>query len=196
MGPGDSRARPRTRPRDGAARRFATGLAACAGLLMAACTNTSSGAPASSGPARAATGTASPVPSPARGAGDLALARQYLAIAVAGNHHLERDFDGLRRVDHINLASARAYLRDAAATERLFDRRLLSMSLPPSVEVVARLLVSANESRARLAEEAATSASLAQLRADEAALTAANAPVEDAVRVIRSMLGLPPPQTS
>jgi len=194
MGPGDTCARPRTPPRDGAARRLATGLAACAGLLMAACTITSSGPPASSGPARAATGAASPAPSPAGGTG--ALARQYLAIAVAGNHHLERDFDGLRRVDHSNLASARAYLSDAAATERLFDRRLLSMSLPPSVEVVARLLVSANESRARLAEEAATSASLAQLRANEAALTAANAPVEDAVRIIRSMLGLPPPQTS
>ena len=82
------------------------------------------------------------------------------------------------------------------ATERLFDRRLLSMSLPPSVEVIAHRLVSANESRARLADKAAASASLAQLRGFEPALMAANAPVEDAVRVIRSMLGLPPPETS
>jgi hypothetical protein len=123
------------------------------------------------------------------------LARRYLAIAVAGNRHLERDFDGLRAA-HGDLALARAYLRDAAATERLFDRRLLRLSLPASVEVIARLLVSANEVRARLSDQAAASTSFAQLRGYEPRLTAANAPVEDAVRVIRDMLGLPPPATS
>lgn len=157
-------------------RRPLIGLGACGALLIAAC-----GSPTSSAPPTA---------------DHLAVSRQYLAIAVAGNRHLERDFDGLRRADHSDLALARGYLRDAAATERLFDRRLLSVPLPPPVEAIARLLVSANESRARLADRAAASASLGQLRAYEPALAAANAPVEDAVRVIRSMLGLPPPQTS
>ena len=123
------------------------------------------------------------------------VSRQYLAIAVAGNRHLERDFDGLRG-DHGDLAAARAYLRDAAATERLFDERLLNLHLPASAEVIARLLVSANESRARLTDKAAGSTSFAELRGFESQLTAANVPVEDAVRVIRSMLGLPPPETS
>jgi len=123
------------------------------------------------------------------------MSRQYVAIAVAGNRHLERDFDGLR-ADHGDLAAARAYLRDAAATERLFDRRLLRLSLPPRVEVIAHLLVSANESRARLTDKAAASASFPQLHGYEPRLTAANAPVEEAVRVIRSLLGLPPPETS
>ena len=123
------------------------------------------------------------------------LPRQYVAIADAGNHHLERDFDGLRS-DRGDLGLARRYLLDAAATERLFDRRLLSLRLPTSIEVVARQLVAANESRARLADKAAASVSLAELRGYEARLTAANAPVEDAVRVIRDMLGLPPPETS
>jgi len=125
----------------------------------------------------------------------IAVAREYLAIAAAGNRHLERDFDGLR-ADHSDLALARAYLRDAAATERLFDRRLLRLPLSAPVEVVARLLVAANQSRARLADKAAASASLPELRAFEPRLTAANAAVEEAVTVIRSMLGLPPPETS
>jgi hypothetical protein len=169
MGPSQNRRRQRSaRPR-------IVGLAACLALLLAACDG---------------------APSGASSAHHLTVSRQYLAIAVAGNRHLEHDFDGLRHADHSDLALARGYLRDAAATERLFDRRLLRLSLSAPVEAIARSLVSANESRARLADKAAASASLAQLRGYEPALTAANVPVEDAVRVIRSMLGLPPPETS
>lgn len=167
MGPGQIRARP------------LVGLGACSALLLAACGSATSGPPASAA-APPATAT---------------IARQYLAIATTGNHHLERDFDGLA-ADHGNLAVARGYLRDAAATERLFDRRLLRLALPASIEAIARLLVAANEARARLSEHAAAATSFAQLRAYEPRLAAANAPVEDAVRVIRSMLGLPAPETS
>jgi hypothetical protein len=131
----------------------------------------------------------------ASNAAQVPVSRQYLAIATAGNRHLEHDFDGLR-ADHGDLQAARAYLRDAATTERLFDRRLLRLPLPARAKVIARLLVTANESRARLSDKAAASTSFAQLRATEPALTAANAPVEEAVRVLRSMLGLPPPETS
>ena len=63
-------------------------------------------------------------------------------------------------------------------------------------ETVARLLVTANEARARLTTAAAASTSLSQLHRYEPRLTAANQPVEEAVRVIRSQLGLPPPETS
>jgi len=179
-------------------RRSITGSAACGALLVAACGCASGGTPASSASAGGPAASTSHAPSAAtssRGQDRAALARRYLAIAVAGNHHLEHDFDGLKS-DHANLAAARAYLRDAAATERLFDRRLLQLPLPPPMETIARLLVAANEDRARLTEQAAGSTSLAQLRAYERRLTAANAPVEDAVRVIRSMLRLPPPKTS
>lgn len=188
MGPGRRHAR----------RRSITGSAACGALLVAACGCASGSNPVSSTSAGVPAASASLAPSATTsggGPGGAALARRYLAIAVAGNHHLEHDFDGLAS-DHGNLAAARAYLRDAAATERLFDRRLLQMALPPPMQTVARLLVAANEDRARLTEQAAGSTSLAQLRAYERRLTAANAPVEDAVRVIRSMLRLPPPETS
>src|SRR5580704_29708 len=96
-------------------------VATCSGLLVAACGSAPASAPASTPPGSATTGGPG---QPDRGT----LARQYLAIAVAGNHHLETDFDGLRKV-HGNLELARAYLRDAAATERLFDRRLMQLEL-------------------------------------------------------------------
>jgi hypothetical protein len=168
-------------------------VAACSGLLVAACGSAPASAPASTPPGSTPPGSATTggPGQPDRGT----LARQYLAIAVAGNHHLETDFDGLRKV-HGNLELARAYLRDAAATERLFDRRLMQLELPPALATVARLMVTANQARAQLADQAARSTSLAQLRGYQARLTAANAPVEDAVRVLRRMLGLPPPATS
>ncbi len=131
----------------------------------------------------------------ATGAQRRALATQYLAIAVAGNHHLETDFNRLAGPDRNNLAAARADLRDAAATERLFDRRLLGLHLPPVTEKFARFLFWVNQARASLTAAAARSTSLRQLHSYELRMNAANRPVEQAVSVIRRQLGLPPPET-
>jgi hypothetical protein len=120
----------------------------------------------------------------------------YLRIAEPANGRLELDFDRLAGPDRARLASAQRDLRDAASTERLFDRDVLTLSLPPAVEVTARELVRANESRARLTLTFAADHSLQQLAHDETILTAANEPVEDAVRSVRRQLGLPPPSTS
>lgn len=125
-----------------------------------------------------------------------ALARRYLAIAKAGNLNLERDFDALAGRDHGDLARARADLRDAAATERLFDRRLRAIDFPAATERVAAALYRINQLRARLTYAASFAATLAHLHSYEPVLDAANAPVERAVREIRRRLGLPPPQTS
>ncbi|MEZ0064564.1 hypothetical protein ABIA32_000552 [Streptacidiphilus sp. MAP12-20] len=151
-------------------------------LLAAGC---ASGHPAA--PPRAA-----PPPSPER----RAEAARYLAIAVAGNRRLEIDFDRLAGPDRGRLAAAQADLRDAADTERLFDRRLLALTFPPQTEAVARRLATVNEARAELTTTAADVTTLPLLRQYEARLTAANVPVEDAVTTIRSQLGLPPPSTS
>ena len=171
-------------------RRAGAGLVlAGAALLAAGCTGASG--PAAAGPASRAA-PAVPAISPAQ---RKMAARAYLAIARPANRRLDADFDGLG--DHRNdLAAAKADLRDAAATERQFDRRLLALQLPAATETVARLLVTANQARARLTTAAAASTSLSQLHRYEPRLTAANAPVEEAVRVIRSQLGLPPPETS
>jgi hypothetical protein len=166
----------------------AAAVLACAAVLAAGCASGQSPGPASSPAAAASSGLPS-------GAGRKALAGRYLAIAKPGNRRLEKDFDGLD--DHRgNLAAAEADLRDAAATERLFDRRLLRISFPPAIEEVARRLYRINEARARLTTAAASATSLRQLQLAEPRLTAANRPVEQAVRNIRRQLGLPPPSTS
>ena len=124
------------------------------------------------------------------------LAARYLAIAQSGNRRLEHDFDPLEDRDRNNLVRARADLRDAAATERLFDRRLRSIRFPPATERVARHLYRINQQRATLTAAAAASASLRWLHSYEPVLDAANAPVEVDVSMIRRALGLPPPDTS
>ena len=162
-----------------------------AALLAVGCS--SAGAPAVAAPAQAS--QAAPAGQAISPAQQKAAARSYLAIARPANRRLETDFDGLD--DHRNdLAAAKADLRDAAVTERQFDRRLLALKLPAATETVARLLVTANEARARLTTAAAASTSLSQIHRYEPRLTAANASVEEAVRVIRSQMGLPPPETS
>jgi len=150
------------------------------------------GSPAAAGPHSASGPAVTAGPSPdRRGA-----AARYLAIAVAGNRRLEIDFDRLDGPDRSRLSAADADLRDVAATEHLFDRRLLAIAFPPATEQVVRVLFTVNESRARLTLLAARSQSLAQLRSYHRRLAAANDPVEAAVRVIRRQLGLPPPETS
>jgi len=124
------------------------------------------------------------------------LAAHYLAIAQAGNSHLERDFDSLEGRDHGDLARAQADLRDAAATERLFDQRLLRIPFPPAIERVARALYRINQVRAQLTYGASFATALAFLHSYQPSLNAANVPVERFVRAIRSQLGLPPPDTS
>ncbi len=170
---------------------------AVSALLAAAC-----GAPVRARsrptpPARSAQPAQSAQPAPtaiATGAARQRAAARYLAIARPANRRLDHDFDD--GLDGGNLAASQADLRAAAATERGFDRQLLALPLPPATEVVARILVAANQSRARLTDEAARAASVARLGGFERRLDAANVPVEDAVRVIRSLLGLPPPESS
>ena len=132
----------------------------------------------------------------AAGLGRRAAAVRYLAIAQAGNRRLEVDFDQLAGRDRGRLAAAEADLRDAATTERLFDRRLVAIVFPAATEPIARLLFRVNQSRASLTVAAAASVSLRQLGVFERRLRAADEPVEEAVRVIRGQLGLPPPETS
>jgi hypothetical protein len=194
LGMGTGRERGQGRPAEarpaGAWRRAGAGVAlGCAALLAAGCT----GADRTAAPAPAS--AAAPAGQALSPAQRKVAAHSYLALALPANRRLETDFDGLD--DHRgDLAAAQADLRDAAVTERQFDRRLLALKLPAATGTVAHLLVTANEARARLTTAAAASTSLSQLHRYQPRLTAANQPVEEAVRVIRSQLGLPPPETS
>jgi hypothetical protein len=119
---------------------------------------------------------------------------QYLKIADAGNDALEEAFDALEGKDANNLSAAQADLRDAAATERLFDRRLDAIDFPAEIEATADALVKVNEARAALTTRAATAPTITALRDYEKQLDAANEPVEVQVKLIRTQLGLPPPR--
>jgi hypothetical protein len=160
-------------------------------LLAAGCA--SSGPPAQSPASHrpAARGTA------ATTAELTAMAARYMAIARPANRELDHEFDGFD--DHVkdgDLAPARADLRAAVVTERPFDRQLIALSFPPRTEPFVRLLYRVNQARAALTSTAAGVTSLRELRGYAKRLDAANGPVEDAVRVIRAQLGLPPPDTS
>ena len=126
-----------------------------------------------------------------------AMAARYMAIARSANRELDHEFDGFD--DHVkdgDLAAARADLRAAVVTERRFDRQLIALSFPPPTEPFVRLLYRVNQARAALTSTAAGVTSLRELRGYAKRLDAANGPVEDAVRVIRAQLGLPPADTS
>ena len=140
--------------------------------------------------------SSSPPSGPPPAAQSPALAARYLAIARPANHQLDHEFDDLKDHEKSDLAAARADLRAAAATERRFDRQLIAITFPPPTEPIVRLLYRVNQARAALTSTAAVATSLRQLRGYQRRLDAANAPVEDAVRVIRDQLGLPPPDTS
>jgi hypothetical protein len=140
-----------------------------------------------------------PSPAPAAlatGAQRRELAARYLAIARPGNRRLEAEFGRLAGRDRARLAAAHRDLRQVAATERLFDRRLLGLAFPAATERIARFLCWANQQRASMTATAAAAAPLARLRAAERRLRSASKPVEQAVAIIRSQLGLPPPETS
>jgi hypothetical protein len=126
-----------------------------------------------------------------------AMAARYMAIARPANRELDHEFDGFD--DHIkdgDLAAARADLRAAVVTERRFDRQLIALSFPPPTEPFVRLLYRVNQARAGLTSTAAGVMSLRELRGYQRRLDAANEPAQDAVRVVRGQLGLPPPDTS
>jgi hypothetical protein len=175
--------------------RSAAAAVGVAAMLAAGCSGGAaqrSAPPAPASPAGHARATAAALPVGQR----RALAARYLAIAKAGNRRLETEFGRLEKRDRSRLAAAHRDLLQAAATERLFDRRLLGIAFPAATERIARFLYWANQARASMTAAAASLASLAQLHAEEHQLTLANKPVEQAVAIIRSQLGLPPPETS
>ncbi len=181
----------------GRTRSAATAVAVAAVTVLATgCTGGAarpSAAPAPVSPAGHARATAAALPV---GAQRRALAARYLAIAKAGNRRLETEFGNLQKRDRNRLAAAHRDLLQVAATERLFDKRLRGIAFPASTERIAQFLYWANQARASMTAGAAAASSLAQLHADERRLTLANKPVEQAVAIIRSQLGLPPPETS
>jgi hypothetical protein len=178
-------------------RRAAVASLVTAGALLLAAGCASQGPVPSTAPRSTTPRSAMPRSSAATTAELRAMAARYMAIAQPANRELDHEFDGFG--DHVKdgeLAAAQADLRAAAATERRFDRQLIAIRFPPRTEPFVRLLYRVNQARAELTSTAAAAASLRELRGYQRRLDAANEPVEDAVRVIRGQLDLPPPDTS
>jgi len=183
-----------------AAASLATAGAALLGTVLLTAGCASSGAPAQTpAPHNTAPHNTAPHNTAATAAATAelrAMAAKYLAIAQPANRELDHELDGFKDHAKDDLAAAQADLRAAAATERQFDRQLIALSFPPRTEPFVRLLYRVNQARATLTTTAAAAMSLAELRGYQRRLDAANEPVEDAVRVIRGQLGLPPPDNS
>ena len=171
---------------------MAATMVAAVAVLAAGC----GGGPATPASSRQVAASRSATAGLAVGAQRKMLAARYLAVARAGNKRLEVEFDRLCNEDRVRVAAAHRDLREIAATERLFDHRLLGIPFPAATERIARFLYWVNQARAKMTVAAASSPSLARLHADERRLTQANKPVEQAVTILRSQLGLPPPETS
>jgi hypothetical protein len=166
----------------------------CLLVLAAGCASAQSAHPAQ--PVQPAAPSARPSSSATPGSDTRALAAAYMALALPANHRLDTEVDGFTDHERDNLAAAEADLRAQAATERSFDRQLLKISFPPQIAAVARALVQANQMRIQLTDRQARSASVAGLLSFASRHKAADAAVEDQVRIIRRDLGLPPPSTS
>jgi hypothetical protein len=179
-------------------------------LLTAGCSHSSAGSPAPSASASATPTSATPTsaaPTSAAApstpaatqlsrADQKALAAQYLAIARPANHLLDADNDGYGDNEKDDLAAAKRDLRAEMATERLFDRQLRRIKFPAQIALTAQALVRSNRVRIALTTSQARSTSLARLRSFDRRHKAADATLEDQVRIIRKQLGLPPPSTS
>ena len=101
-----------------------------------------------------------------------------------------------RRAAVASLVTVGAVLLAAGCASGQPPGQLIAITFPPPTEPIVRLLYTANQARAVLSMTAAAAMSLRQLRGYQTRLDAANEPVEEAVQVIRSQLGLPPPDTS
>ena len=182
----------------------ATVLALALALAVAGCSSGAASAPSSSPdptgtpavPASPSAVPASPSATPLTSAQRRKLARQYLAVAGPANKALDHEVDAFEDAQHDDLARAVAALHGQVRVERSFDRNLAAIDFPPPADVIAHLLILANQQRIALTLQEAKSTSVKGLATFRKRHAAADEAVERQVRLIRKLLGLPPPETS
>jgi len=190
-----------TKPgRRAAAGSFAASVAAVLALALAGCSSGGPSAPSPSPaspdtPAASASPSAPPSSPPLTTAQRRKLARQYLAVADPANKALDHEVDEFKDAQHDDLAKAIDALHGQARVERSFDQKLAAIDFPPPVSTVAHLLVLANQDRIALTLQEAKATSVAGLATFRKRHAAADEAVERQVRLIRKLLGLPPPDT-
>jgi len=171
-------------------------------LAVAGCSSGAASAPSSSPdptgtPAASASPSAvpaSPSATPLTSAQRRKLARQYLAVAGPANKALDHEVDAFEDAQHDDLARAVAALHGQVRVERSFDRNLAAIDFPPPADVIAHLLILANQQRIALTLQEAKSTSVKGLATFRKRHATADEAVERQVRLIRKLLCLPPPR--
>jgi hypothetical protein len=177
---------------------LAGSVAAVLALALAGC---SSGAPSAPSPSPSPADTPAASASPSASSPPLTtaqrrkLARQYLAVAEPANKALDHEVDEFEDAQHDDLAKAIDALHGQARVERSFDQKMAAIDFPPPVSTIAHLLVLANQDRIALTLQEAKATSVAGLATFRKRHAAADEAVERQVRLIRKLLGLPPPDT-
>ena len=170
-------------------------VAAVLAMTLAGCSSGGTASPSPS-PALSTAAPASPSATPLTSAQRRKLARQYLAVAEPANKALDHKVDAFDDAQHDDLARAVAALHGQVRVERSFDRKLAAIAFPPPADVIAHLLVLANQQRIALILQEAKATSVAGLATFRKRHAAADEAVERQARLIRKLLGLPPPETS
>ena len=177
-------------------------VAAVLAMTLAGCSSGGAASPSPSpalstaAPASPSAAPASPSATPLTSAQRRKLARQYLAVAGPANKALDHEVDAFDDARHDDLARAVAALHGQVRVERSFDRNLAAIGFPPPVDVIAHLLILANQQRIALTLQEAKATSVAGLATFRKRHAAADEAVERQARLIRKLLGLPPPETS
>ena len=173
---------------------LALALAGCSSTAAPSTSPAPAGTPAA--PASPSAAPASPSATPLTSAQRRKAAREYLAVAEPANKALDHKVDAFDDAQHDDLPRAIAALHGQVRVERSFDRKLAAIAFPPPADVIAHLLVLANQQRIALTLQEAKATSVAGLAAFRKRHAAADEAVERQVRLIRKLLGLPPPETS
>jgi hypothetical protein len=177
-------------------------VAAVLAMTLAGCSSggaappSPSPAPSTAAPGSPSAAPASPSATPLTSAQRRKLARQYLAVAEPASKALDDEVGAFDAARHDDLARAVAALHGQVRVERSFDRNLAAIGFPPPVDVIAHLLILANQQRIALTLQEAKATSVTGLATFRKRHAAADEAVERQARLIRKLLGLPPPGTS
>jgi len=115
----------------------------------------------------------------------------YTNLAVPADRAVTADIAGYSNNMHSNLAVAKLYLQKQVQAEASFDDQLGEVTFPAAPDPHADLLIAADQKRIKLIKSQMEAKTLRKLRSFNAQDLAANAVVEQQVKIIRQDLGLP-----
>ena len=121
------------------------------------------------------------------------LAAQYAALLAPASQQLTTDAVAYEANEGGHLAVAEAALTAEAATERALGRSLAAFPFPPGIAPIAKGLIQANQARATLTAEQASSSSLTRLRSFNHRLQLADAAVQTEMTLVRTAVDAPLP---